>query len=135
MTALIAMLAGNWRPLMFVAALCAIALGAAVLIHQRDSARAQAAAAAGRLAVAESAERACEDVVARQNAAVKALSDNAREAADAARTREDNLAAAAEASSAAAQARARDLVHAVVAPGCDAAIKWGNAQARELSQW
>jgi IS5 family transposase len=135
MMGLVAMLAGNWRPLMIVAALGALALGGALLVHQRNAARKQAAGCAAQLAIAQAAERECEAAVAHQNAAVEQLSAAARQAADAARTRQENLAAAAESSGAAAEVRARALVGAAVAPGCDAAIKWGNAQARELGRW
>lgn len=135
MPALLALFAANWRPLALLAVLGAVALGAIVLIHQRDSARKQAAALQSGLTVAQAENAACQRAVAQQNAAVEAIRASAQSVADAAGTREASLAAAASVGMEKAGAQAAQMTQAPVPPGCDAAIKWGNAQARELGQW
>ncbi|MFZ1886432.1 MAG: hypothetical protein WAU33_00265 [Candidatus Binataceae bacterium] len=135
MPALLGLFAANWRPLAFLAILGAAALGAVVLIHERDSARKQATALTSKLAVAQTQNAACQSAVAQQNAAVEALRASAQSAADAADTREANLAAQASIGMEKAGVQAAQLAQASVPPGCAAAIKWGNAQARELGQW
>ncbi len=135
MPALLALFAANWRPLALLALLGAAALGAVVLIHQRDSARKQAIALQSGLAAVQAENAACQSVVAQQNAAVEAIRASAQSVADAAGTREARLAAAASVGMEKAGAQAAQMTQAVVSPGCDAAIKWGNARARELGQW
>ncbi|HUY38101.1 MAG TPA: hypothetical protein VMV13_04690 [Candidatus Binataceae bacterium] len=135
MPALLGLFAANWRPLALLAVLGAAALAAVVLIHERDSARKQAAALGSELALANAQNAACQSAVTQQNAAVEAMRASAQSVADAADTREANLAAAASAGMEKAGAQAVKIAQATVPPGCDAAIKWGNAQARELGQW
>ncbi|MGH7780203.1 MAG: hypothetical protein ACREQR_10285 [Candidatus Binataceae bacterium] len=135
MPALLGLFAANWRPIALVAILGAIAVGAAVVIHERDSARKQAAALKTELAGAQAQIAACQSAVAEQNAAVEAIRASAQGVADAAATREAKLAATASVGMEKAGAQAEQIAHAAVAPGCDAAISWGNAQARELSRW
>ncbi|MGB6555140.1 MAG: hypothetical protein WBE78_16735 [Candidatus Binataceae bacterium] len=135
MPALLGLFAANWRPIALLAVIGAAALAAVVLIHERDSARKQAAMLQGEIAVAQAANAACQSAVAQQNAAVEALRASAQSVADAADTREASLAAAASTQMEKAGAQAAQMAQAAVPPGCDAAIKWGNAQARELGQW
>ncbi len=135
MPALLALFAANWRPLALLAVLGAVALGAVVLIHERDSARKEATAFQSQLATAQAENAACQSAVAQQNAAVEAIRASAQSVAQAADTREANLAAQASAGMEKAGAQAAQIAQAAVPSGCDAAIKWGNAQARELGQW
>ncbi len=135
MPALLGLFTASWRPLALLAVLGAVAIGAFVLIHERNDARADAHALAAELAGARAEMAACQSAVAQQNAAVAAMRAAAQNAAAAAATREANLAAAASAGMQRAGAQAERLAHAAVAPGCEAAIKWGNAQAREIGQW
>jgi hypothetical protein len=135
MPALLGLFAANWRPLALLAVIGAVALGAVVLLHERDSARERVTALEAELAGARAQMAACQSAVAQQNAAVAAMRAAADSAAGAARTRETNLAAAASAAMGKAGVRAEQIAHAAVAPGCAAAIAWGNAQARELGQW
>jgi hypothetical protein len=133
--AALALLSRYWKPLALAAALAAAIAYRAILVHERDAARAAASAATTQLAQYRSAESACETAVARQNAAVAALkADAAREAA-AAQTRAENLATAAAASAARENAAARALQGATVAPGCDGAIAWANREAAQLGKW
>lgn len=135
MPALLGLFAANWRPLALLAVLGAAALGAVVLVHQRDSARTEAAAVQSQLASEQAQIAACQSAVAQQNAAVESMRAAAQSVANAADSREVNLAAAASAGMARAGTQAAQMAEAPVAPGCDAAIKWGIAQARGLSQW
>ncbi|HVA39166.1 MAG TPA: hypothetical protein VNF49_00760, partial [Candidatus Binataceae bacterium] len=59
----------------------------------------------------------------------------AQSAVGAAATREANLAAVASAGMRKAATQAEAIANAHVAPGCDAAIGWANAQAKELGSW
>ena len=135
MPALLGLFGASWRPLAILAVLSAVALGAVVILHERDTARAQAKALAAELAGARAQMAACQSAVAQQNAAVAAMRASAQSVASAAKTREAYLAAAASAGMHKAGTQAERIAHAAVAPGCDAAIKWGNAQAREIGQW
>ncbi|HVA81519.1 MAG TPA: hypothetical protein VNF29_11395, partial [Candidatus Binataceae bacterium] len=73
MPALLGLLGASWRPLAILAVLGTVALGATVLIHERNAARAHAAALETDLAAARASVAACQGAVAQQNAAVAAL--------------------------------------------------------------
>src|SRR5690349_5801954 len=124
-----------WKPLA-IAAVVAAAIGwRAVLVSERNHARADAARATAEASALRSANAALSAAVAEQNAAVETM--RARAAAQA-RTAGEREAAAARTGAAAARAaelQAGRLASAPIGAGCDAAIRWGNARAAELSRW
>jgi hypothetical protein len=124
-----------WKPIAIAIALAGVFAYRAVLVHQRDAARAEVVSMIAQVADLKSAEAACEDAVARQNLAVDALKTAADSAATAAATRQANVVAAAVASASDETRRAAAIEQAPIAADCAGAIKWGNAQAMELSQW
>jgi hypothetical protein len=129
------LLANYWKPVAIAVAIAAALCYRAVLIHQRDAARAETASIAVQLADWKSAEAACENAVARQNLAVNALAAAAARESAAAKTREDNVAALAAATASNEARRANAILTAPIANDCASAIKWANAQAGELSKW
>ena len=135
MPALITLFAGSWKPI----ALALLLLGAfayrAVLVHERDSARGDLASATAQLAATRAAVVQCQSAVAQQNAAVERLRSDSASLAQAAATREADLAAEAARTAAVENAHARELANSTIAPGCDSAIKWTNAEAVGLGKW
>ena len=124
-----------WKPIALVTLIAAALIYHGVLVHQRDAARAQNVALTqqtGALAADNGAMRA---TVAQQNAAIAALQGQMAAADAAAKSRAAAFAARG------AQALQGDLAHATqldqaaVPAGCDAAIRWGNAQGPELGRW
>jgi peptidoglycan hydrolase CwlO-like protein len=107
----------------------------AVLIHQRNSARAQVTTLTAAAAVLQADNTSMAASVAKQNAAVEALQAKMRLTQNDATHRQAQYAAAA------AQAMARELAHsnaiksAPIPAGCQSAIDWGNAQGPELGRW
>jgi hypothetical protein len=129
------LIANYWKPIAIAVAIAALLGYRAVLVYQRDAARAATAAMTAQVADLKSANAACEDAVARQNAAVSALAASAARKTAAAQTREANAYAAAS-SAASAEARRADAIQtAPIASDCAGAIKWANAQAAELGRW
>jgi hypothetical protein len=124
-----------WKPLALLAAVAALMVYRTVIIHERDSARAQVVAMTSQLADFKAAELACEAAVARQNQAVDALKASAEQAVAAARTRETSLAAAAATADARENQRADELMKSPVAADCAGAIRWANAEAAALVKW
>ena len=129
------LVANYWKPIAIAVVLVAALAYRALLIHQRDAARAETATIAVQLADWKVSEAACEDAVARQNAAVNTIAAAAARESAAAKTREDNIAAAAAATASDEARRATAILTAPIANDCASAIKWANAQAGELSKW
>jgi hypothetical protein len=124
-----------WKPVA-IALLIAAAVGyRALLVHQRDAARAEASQLGTSLAGAEASNAALQSAIATQNSAVTQLraqlDQDAKSAAARARTATDTGEAAMRTAASGAQV----LENARIAAGCAAAIRWGNAQAAELSRW
>ena len=124
-----------WKPLALAALIATALVYRAVLIHQRDTARANAASLLQKNAALMADNTAMRAAVSNQNAAIENL-----------RTAMSNAQAAAQARAAGAQARgaralqsslarANQLKTAALPAGCDAAIRWGNAQGPELGRW
>lgn len=129
------MLARYWKPLALVA-LAAAAIGyRAILIHQRDTARREAAADAAAI----SRLRADNDSLAReirnQNDEVEAMRKAGDQQAQALGARAQAAARAAQHEAVAADAAARALAQSHIADGCDEAMRWGREKAKELGQW
>ena len=130
------MLAGQlWKPVA-VAMLLAAALGyRALLLHQRDTARASAAHLSAALADAEASNTALQSAIAVQNSAVAQLRAQLDASARSAAAREQAAAVRGAAAMRTAASGARAMEDARIAAGCAAAIRWGNAQAPELGRW
>jgi hypothetical protein len=129
------LIANYWKPIAIAVAIAALLAYRAVLVHQRDAARAATATLTAQVADLKSAELACENAVARQNAAVSALAASAARETAAAQTREANVAAAASSAATAEATRAAAIETAPIAADCAGAIKWANAQAADLGKW
>ena len=124
-----------WKPVA-IALVIAAALGyRALLLHQRDAARAAAAHLSASLADAEASNAALQSAIATQNSAVAQLRAQLAESADRAAARERGAAARGAAAMSAAAVGARALTSARIDGGCAAAIRWGNAEAAELARW
>jgi len=124
-----------WRPVA-LALLVAAALGyRALLVHQRDAARAASAHLSASLADAEASNMALQNAVATQNSAVAQLRAELEEDQAAAAARERAAAADGQAAMRTAANGAAALKGARIEAGCAAAIRWGNAQAAELGRW
>jgi len=130
------MLAGQlWKPVA-LALLIAAALGyRALLLHQRDAARAEATHLRDSLAGAEASNAALQSAIAVQNSAVAQLRAELEEGVQAAAARERAASARGAAAMRSATSGARALEAARIDAGCAAAIRWGNAQAAELGRW
>lgn len=124
-----------WRPVA-IALLIAGALGyRALLLHQRDAARAQATQLGASLADAEASNAALQSAIAVQNSAVAQMRTQMARSAEVAATRERAATAAGAAAMSTAVSGARAIEAAPIEAGCAAAIRWGNAQAVELGRW
>ncbi len=129
------MLARYWKPLA-IAAIFAAAIGyRAILVHERDAARRDAAASAAAAAQLRADNQSLAQQIRSQNAAVEAIRKAADEQAQAMSARAQASMRAADSAEAAADADARSLAQSRIANGCDEAIRWGREQARELGKW
>ncbi|HZO81155.1 MAG TPA: hypothetical protein VFB33_05625 [Candidatus Binataceae bacterium] len=124
-----------WRPLGLSLLVAAALAYRALLVHQRDAARAQAARLGAELAAAQAASAAMRQAVAAQNAAVARLRVELRQSAEAAAARDRAAAAEGAAVMRQAAAGARALQRARIDAGCAAAIRWGNVQSAKLARW
>ena len=124
-----------WKPLLLVGVVMAIVAYRALLVHQRDAARAEAGQLKGQVAALQVSNHALSGSIAEQNAAIESLREREQSATVAAANREAERANAAAAAMRTATARAQALIHAAVPSGCEGAIRWGNAQGPELGRW
>ncbi len=131
----IGLILANWKPIAIALALLGVVAYRGVLVHQRNTARAQAAALASQIADLKGAEAACEAAVSQQNQQVMAMRSAGERLAAATATREANVSATAALSAARENDRATQALRAPIAADCASAIKWGNAQAPELGKW
>ncbi|HLI78351.1 MAG TPA: hypothetical protein VKV03_00125 [Candidatus Binataceae bacterium] len=126
-----------WKPLMLAGLMAAAVVYRAALIHQRDEARAQVAQLTTQDAALRASNQALSASITQQNAAVTALKARADAAVNTMAANE----AAALRDGAATQGQAQQQAQALIAAsidansGCAGAIRWGNAQAPELSAW
>lgn len=126
-----------WKALVLAGLMAAAVAYRAILVHQRDQARAQVAQLTAEGAALRVSNQAMTAAINQQNTAVTALKVRADAAV--------NIMAANEAvalrAGAAAQGQAQQQAQALIAAsidassGCAGAIRWGNAQAPELSAW
>ncbi len=129
------LIAYYWKPIAIVLLIASAFIYVRVIKFQRDEARAKLATVAAQVVDLQSAEAACQAAVTTQNQAIARLRASAERAVSLAATREANVASAAAAEAARANDHAIALEQAPVGPGCDEAIRWGNAQAPELGKW
>jgi threonine dehydrogenase-like Zn-dependent dehydrogenase len=131
------LLLSYWKPLGLLA-LMLLAFGyREVLVHQRDAARLQAAQLTAEANALRTSNQALTSAIDQQNAAVAQIKARADAAIN---TMAANAAAALRAGTATqaeAQQQAQTLMAASIdaSSGCEGAIRWGNAQAAELSSW
>jgi hypothetical protein len=123
------------KPLALAAVLAALIGYRALLVHQRDAAKAQAALLGERLSQCAAGAEALKRAIAEQNAALAQLRRDQARAAAAASSRETASVARAQAALKRGIARARAIEKTSVPSGCEGAIKWGNGEGPELSQW
>jgi uncharacterized protein YlxW (UPF0749 family) len=128
-------ISGLWKPIAIAALIAALLAYRAVLVHQRDAARARAQAAQAQVLELQASNAALTSSIAQQNAALDALRARAQAAAAAAGSREAAYAKSGAEAMAAQAARARALREAAVPADCIGAIRWGNAQGPGLGQW
>jgi hypothetical protein len=128
-------LARWWKPLGLVMLLAAATIYRSVLIHQRNSARAQAAVLRGQVADLTASNAAFQRTIAEQNTAVENLRRQMAEAARTARANQQRQSERASVLMARHYQSAAAIEKAIVPSGCEGAIKWGNAQAPELGRW
>lgn len=125
----------NWKVLALALMIGTVLIYRAVLIHQRDSARAQVATLSGAAAALRAENASMASAVARQNEAIGALQGKMKLAQQAAAQREAQSAGAAERTMSEELAHANAVRNAPVPAGCQGAINWGNAQGPELGRW
>ena len=137
MPAIAILLSRYWKPLA-LALLVAIAISyRGILIHQRDQARGDVIRLTAEAAALRASNQALGFAIARQNAAVTKLRNNADALTRAMNSRIDSASRAAFATQGRAANQARDLIAAQIdsASGCEGAVRWGNARALEMSSW
>jgi hypothetical protein len=125
----------NWKLITLALLIATAVIYRAVLVHQRDSARAQATQLSTEAAVLRADNAAMKSSVGRQNAAIGALQQEMRVAQLEATQREAKYAASATEAMNQELARASAIRKAPVPAGCQGAIEWGNAQGPELGRW
>ena len=132
---LLELAARYWKPCALALVVVAALGYRAVLIHERDAARRDAARLSARNAELETSVRQMTEAVKRQNAAVAALAERAKAASARFATRSRAADARAERTDERAETMARRLAQARIESGCAAAIRWGDREAMELSRW
>ena len=125
----------NWKLIALALVVATAVLYRAVLVHQRDSARAQVTQLSAAAAVLRADNAEMKSSVVRQNAALDALQQKMKAAQVEAAQREAQYAASATEAMNKELARASAIRKAPVPAGCQGAIEWGNAQGPELGQW
>jgi len=131
------LLAQYWKPVALLALLAGAITYRAILLHQLSEARAQVAQLDAEASALRTNNQALGAMIGRQNAAVAELKARADAAAN---SMANNEAAARRAGASAqgqAQQQAQRLLQSAIdaRSGCEGAIRWGNAQAVELSSW
>jgi hypothetical protein len=131
------LLAQYWKPLLLAALVASALAYRAILVHQRDEARAQVTQTSAEMATLRTANQALGATVDQQNQAVARLKAEADAAENAMTARENTASSEATAALDKAEQQARALSAAPInaASGCEGAIQWGNARAVELSSW
>ena len=131
------LLSHYWKPLLLAVLLASALAYRGILIHQRNDARAKVAQLAAEAAALRASNQALGAMIDRQNAAVAELKARADGAVNAMAAREEGASREGAAAQGQAAQQARALIAAPIDrnSGCEGAIRWGNAQAPELSSW
>jgi len=126
-----------WKPLALAALLAAAIAYRAILVHQLTEARAQVTQLTAQAATLRANNQALGAMIDRQNAAVAELKARADAAVNAMAANEAAAARAGATAEGQAHQQAQTLMAASIDAnaGCAGAIRWGNAQAPELSSW
>lgn len=126
-----------WKPLLLAALVVSALAYRAILIHERDDARKKVAQLTAEAAALRASNQALGALIDRQNAAVAELKARAGAAVNAMAANEEAASREGAAAEDQAQQQARALITAPIDSnsGCEGAIRWGNAQAAELSSW
>jgi len=124
-----------WKPFALLALVTAVFIYRAVLIHERDSAQAQAKALETQAALLQTSNAALERAIGQQNAAVEALHQQLGNEELQTQRREQEFAQRGAAAMMLQTEQADHVRNAQVPPGCTGAIVWGNAQGPVLGQW
>jgi hypothetical protein len=125
----------NWKLIALAAIVAGVLIYRAVLVHQRDSARAQVTVLSDAAAALRAENASMAAAVTRQNEAIGALQDKMKLAEQDAAQREAQYAASGAQAMSREVARANAVRYAPVPAGCQGAINWGNAQGPELGRW
>jgi hypothetical protein len=125
----------NWKLIALAAVVAAALIYRAVLIHQRDSARAQVTALSDAAAALRAENASMAAAVTRQNEAIDGLQNKMKVAEQDAAQREAQYAASGAQAMSHEIARAEAVRSTPVPAGCQGAINWGNAQGPELGRW
>ncbi len=126
-----------WKPLALLVLVAAAFAYRAVLIHERDGARAQAAQLSLEVTALQTTNQALGATIDRQNAAVAELKARADAAENAMAVAENAASRAGAVAEGAAEQQGQALMAAPIdaGAGCEGAIRWGNARAAELAAW
>jgi hypothetical protein len=131
----IALIAKFSKPLLLLALVAGMIGYRALLIRERDQARAQVTALTAERTELQAANSSMRDAIARQNAAIDTLCAAAGAAEQAAQQRENGAASHGAEVLQAEITRAAVIGRTAVPDGCAGAIGWGNAQGPELGRW
>jgi hypothetical protein len=129
------MLAKLWRPIAVVAIVASLFVYRALLLHQRDVARAQARTLQTEMSNMVAESEALRTAIAHQNGAVEALRQRLQASRTSAAQRESRYASKGAEIMNGHSAQARALRNAPVPSDCIGAIEWGNGQGPELGKW
>jgi hypothetical protein len=125
----------NAKWILLVLLIAAAVAYRAVLVHQRDSARAQVITLTAAAAVLQADNASMAAAVAKQNAAIDTLQAQMKVAQSAAAARQTQYASSAATAMTQERTHANAMMTAPIASGCADAIAWGNAQGPELGRW
>ncbi len=131
----IALLLKSAKPLIAVLLIVGIAGYRALLVRERDVARAQVKALEADKAALLQSNAAMEAAIARQNQAIADLNNEAVGELRRAQAYQAEAAARGAGELRRALDQAESVAASAIAPDCNAAVAWGNAQGPELGRW
>ena len=124
-----------WKPAVIVLLLAGIFAYRAILVHQRDSARKQAAALTVEAGELQASNSKLLSSINEQNGALDQMHQEMTAAQQAAAQSQSASVQEAAATMRKYEAAANAMNQARVPADCEGAIEWGNAQGPELGQW
>jgi len=123
------------KPLIVIALIAGLMGYRALLVRERNAARARVQVLEEDKATLVRTNAAMEQALARQNQAIADLNNEAVSRLRAAQAHEAQAATRGSAELEGALAHAAQMAHTSVPDGCGGAIAWGNAQGPELGRW